>query len=180
MKKHGRAVPVPEALFVALKIVVVVVVVAVASTGCGGSPGAPAPGAPAAPPGVPVQATDAKVAAGHHRVVFELTGEDHDLWEKVLNNVENLRRALGADKTDVAIVVHGGALSMLLATNRDQSTRMEELSRAGVTFLACENTMKKKNVTKDDLLPFAKTVDSGVAEVVRREEAGWAYVRSTK
>jgi intracellular sulfur oxidation DsrE/DsrF family protein len=38
--------------------------------------------------------------------------------------------------------------------------------------------MKKKNVRKDDLLPLATTVDSGVAEVVRKQEAGWSYVKS--
>jgi intracellular sulfur oxidation DsrE/DsrF family protein len=37
--------------------------------------------------------------------------------------------------------------------------------------------MRKRNVRKDDLLPFATTVDSGVAELVRRQEAGWSYVK---
>jgi intracellular sulfur oxidation DsrE/DsrF family protein len=27
-------------------------------------------------------------------------------------------------------------------------------------------------------LPFAITVDSGVAEVVRKQEAGWSYIKS--
>ncbi len=34
--------------------------------------------------------------------------------------------------------------------------------------------MKKKDKTKDGLLPFVTTVDSGVAEVVRKQEAGWS------
>ena len=38
--------------------------------------------------------------------------------------------------------------------------------------------MKKKNVSKADLLPATTTVDSGVAEVVRKQEAGWSYVKS--
>jgi hypothetical protein len=37
--------------------------------------------------------------------------------------------------------------------------------------------MKRKNLQKSDLVPFATTVDSGVAEVVRRQEAGWSYLR---
>ena len=31
---------------------------------------------------------------------------------------------------------------------------------------------------RTDLSPFAATVDSGVAEVVRKQETGWSYVRS--
>jgi intracellular sulfur oxidation DsrE/DsrF family protein len=38
--------------------------------------------------------------------------------------------------------------------------------------------MKRKQLTKDDLLPFAITVDSGVAEVVRKQAAGWSYIKS--
>ena len=29
----------------------------------------------------------------------------------------------------------------------------------------------------EDLFPFASTVDSGVAELVRKQEAGWAYIK---
>jgi hypothetical protein len=34
-----------------------------------------------------------------------------------------------------------------------------------------------RNITAEDLFPFASTVDSGVAELVRKQEAGWAYVK---
>ena len=54
---------------------------------------------------------------------------------------------------------------------------MEVLAQAGVVFAACENTMRRQNVGKADLLPFVTTVDSGVAEIVRKQEAGWSYLR---
>ncbi len=38
--------------------------------------------------------------------------------------------------------------------------------------------MKRLKIQKDDLLPAAGTVDSGVAEVVRQQEAGWSYIKS--
>jgi len=93
---------------------------------------------------------------------------------------ENARKALGPERTDVSVIAHGSGPSMLLAANGAQAPRMRDLSQAGVVFAACENTMKKKNVAKEDLLPFATTVDSGVAEVVRKQEAGWAYLKSSK
>jgi len=37
--------------------------------------------------------------------------------------------------------------------------------------------MRDRNLTDEDLFPFASTVDSGVAELVRKQEAGWAYVK---
>jgi len=42
---------------------------------------------------------------------------------------------------------------------------------------ACENMMRRQNVVKADLLPCVTTVDSGVAEIVRKQEAGWSYLR---
>ncbi len=37
--------------------------------------------------------------------------------------------------------------------------------------------MRHRNVQKSDLFDFVVTVDSGVAEVVRKQEAGWSYLK---
>lgn len=112
-----------------------------------------------------------------HRFVFELTSDDADAWNALLNNVENVQKALGS--TAIVVVVHGKGLSMLTAAKSTPvRKRLEQNAKADVVFAACENTMNKQNVTKHDLLQFAKTVDSGVAEIVRKQEAGWSYVRS--
>ena len=113
-----------------------------------------------------------------HRVVFQVVSEGDEQWDAVLGNVENLRTAFGAANTEVAVIAHGKGLGMLVASNNMHAERMKKLADGGVTFVACENTMKKKHVTKDQLLPFATTVDSGVAEVVRKQEQGWAYIKS--
>lgn len=86
--------------------------------------------------------------------------------------------ALGEDATEVEVVVHGKALPLLERTNTKSAEKLRELAKNGVRFAACENTMKKRNVTKDMLLPFAITVDAGVAEPARRQEAGWSYLKA--
>ena len=112
-----------------------------------------------------------------HRIVFEVTMEGPEQWTAVLNNVENLRTALGA-ATEIEVVAHSKGLGMLVAKDNGLTDRMKKLADDGVVFAACENTMKKKNVTKGQLVPFAKTTDSGVAEVIRKQEAGWSYIKS--
>lgn len=125
------------------------------------------------------QAQESKAPADgtKHRVVFEVTMEGPEQWTAVLNNVENLRTALGA-ATEIEVVAHSKGLGMLVAKDNGLTDRMKKLADDGVVFAACENTMKKKNVTKDQLVPFAKTTDSGVAEVIRKQEAGWSYIKS--
>jgi uncharacterized protein len=113
-----------------------------------------------------------------HRIVFEVTGEGAQAWESVLNNVENAGKALGSDATEIRVVTHGKGVGLLLKTNTALAPRIEGLSSGRVKFVACENTMRRQKITKEDLQPIAGTVDSGVAEVVRLQEAGWSYIKS--
>lgn len=113
-----------------------------------------------------------------HRIVFQVISEGEEQWDAVLGNVENVGEAFGPQNTEIAIITHGKGLGMVLAASNKHAERMKTLADAGVAFIACENTMKKKKVTKDQLLPFVTTVDSGVAEVVRKQEQGWSYIKS--
>ncbi len=94
-----------------------------------------------------------------------------------MNNVENLQKAFGGEQTTIEVVAHGKGLGLLLVTNTALQERLWHLAETGVVFAACENTMQRLHVTKADLVSFATTVDSGVAEVVRKQEAGWSYVK---
>ncbi|MGE5607842.1 MAG: DsrE family protein [Bacillota bacterium] len=113
-----------------------------------------------------------------HRIVLEVTRDGTDQWNGVLNNVENVQKAFGAGQTQIEVVAHGNALGFLLTSNRVMQERMKSMADAGVVFAACQNTMNRKNVTEKDLMPFVTTVDSGVAEVVRKQEDGWSYIKS--
>ena len=113
-----------------------------------------------------------------HRIVFEVTSADPQVWEAVLNNIENVQRALGIDVTEIRVVAHGKGIGLVMKTNTALAERIAALTTARVKFVACENTMKRMKIQKDDLLAVAGTVDSGVAEVVRLQEAGWSYIRS--
>ncbi len=54
---------------------------------------------------------------------------------------------------------------------------MAALAGRGVVFAACDQYMLKLRVAKHQLLTFVATVDSGGAEVVRKQEAGRSYLR---
>jgi intracellular sulfur oxidation DsrE/DsrF family protein len=113
-----------------------------------------------------------------HRVVIEVTRDGAEQWTAALNYVENLRKSFGVEHTEIEVVGHNAGLGMMLLKDVELSDRMKKLAHGGVILAACENTMRMKRVTQADLLPFVTTVDSGVAEVVRKQEAGWAYLKS--
>jgi intracellular sulfur oxidation DsrE/DsrF family protein len=120
----------------------------------------------------------ASAAEKRHSVLFELTSDDSHDWTAALNNIENLRKAFGPEHTQIELVVHGEGLPMLVAGSNPVQERITGLIGGGVVFAACQNTMKRQNVTAAQLIPGVVTVDSGVAEVVRKQEQGWAYIRS--
>ena len=109
-----------------------------------------------------------------HGVVIDVSVEEPERWAMIITNIENLRRAgIGP----IEVVTYGKGLGLVLATQAPLADRMAALAQNGVTFAACENTMRKQHVERTGLLPFVTTVDSGVAELVRKQSDGWAYLK---
>lgn len=125
----------------------------------------------------PEKRADGKV----HKVVFEVTIDGAEKWQGVLRNVENTLKELGTG-TKIEVVTHGKGVGMLLAKTSDDNaelkTKIEKLSADGVVFAVCENTMKREKFEKKDLVKLSKTVPSGISEVVRKQEEGYAYIKS--
>ncbi len=113
-----------------------------------------------------------------HRVVIEINSPDHEAWDVALKNIANLQQSFGASHVAIEAVVLGKGIDLVLGSDAEYVDRLGTLSRGGVTFAACQNTMRQRHIAKQDLLPFVVTVDSGVAELVRKQEAGWAYLKA--
>jgi len=117
-----------------------------------------------------------------HKVVFEVAIDGAAKWEAALRNVENVQKSLGATTTKIEVVAHGKGVGMLLAKtsteNAELKANLQKLHANGVVFAACENTMKREKIEKKDLVELSTTVDSGVSEVIRKQEAGYAYIKS--
>ena len=117
-----------------------------------------------------------------HKVVFEVAIDGAEKWQGALRNVENVQNSLGAKTTKIEVVTHGKGVGMLLAKtsaeNAELKAKLDQLHAAGVVFAACENTMKREKLEKKDLVELSTTVDSGVSEVIRKQEDGYAYIKS--
>lgn len=113
-----------------------------------------------------------------HRVVFELSSDAPASWNTLLNNLENLQAAFGPETTELEVVAHGPGIRFMLKADAKDAPRMEALAKRGVVFAACNNAMHRLHLTKEQLLPFVTVVPSGVAEVILKQEAGWAYIKT--
>ena len=113
-----------------------------------------------------------------YHVIFEMTAGEQPRLEGVIRNINNIRIALGAENVVVDIVLHGGALFSLVKDKTTLASEWERLAKSGVELLACGNSMKMRGIAKEALLPNIRVVDSAVAELVRKQQAGWQYLRN--
>jgi uncharacterized protein len=115
-------------------------------------------------------------AAPTYRVVFAVTENDQHIWNEVFGNFRNIQNALGPENVAIEMVVYGDAISML----RDDSmvpNKVEEALEEGVKIVACENTMKAQNISRDSMLPDIGYVTAGIVELIKLQADGWSYVR---
>jgi len=119
----------------------------------------------------------ASLAQTKHRVVVDLFSAGPDAYLSTLGNIENLQKALGDNPAQVEVVCYGKGIDMILNHNNPLTARIEKLHKAGIAFSACRNTLNHRHISKDQIFPFVVVVDAGIAEVMRKEEAGWSYLR---
>ncbi len=127
---------------------------------------------------IPAQAADKHTArsAIRDKLVFQVSDENTGKWRTALSNAKNVQAELGADKVIIEIVVYGAGLGMLTFDSPVGSEVAEAIS-AGVQFVACENTMKGKHLTRDDMLPSLSYTPAAVVEIMRKQQEGYAYIK---
>lgn len=113
-----------------------------------------------------------------YHVIFEMSAGEQPRLEGVIRNIDNIRIALGRENVVVELVMHGGAILSFTKDKTTMGSEWDRLAKSGVGLLACGNSMKMRNIPDDNLLPGVRKVDSAVAELVRKQAAGWQYIRN--
>jgi uncharacterized protein len=109
------------------------------------------------------------------KAVVHVNYDDIDRQEKTLGNIENILEA--EPMAEIEVVSHGAGMSLIKKSKAKHASQVKALITRGVRFAGCENTMKKKNIDKADLLEGVTTVPSGAAEVIKRQHEGFGYFR---
>jgi intracellular sulfur oxidation DsrE/DsrF family protein len=112
-----------------------------------------------------------------HKVVIQLNSADTAVWNSTIGNIKNLQK-IWPDQLKIEVVIHGKALGFALKEKTHVESELKALMSGNLRFIACENTMKKQAVTKDMLVSGIETVPSGVAEIILKQELGWAYLKT--
>ena len=122
-------------------------------------------------------ATRAQAQSVKNRALFQVTDNDPARWNMILNNMQNLREGVAGEPVEIELVAYGPGITML-KSDSSVKQRIAEALKSGVKVNACQNTMNGMKLTPADMLPEIGYVPSGVVEVMRKQQQGWAYIRS--
>jgi intracellular sulfur oxidation DsrE/DsrF family protein len=116
-------------------------------------------------------------AAPKNRALFTVTENDPARWNLILNNVHAIGEGVGSEGIEIELVAYGPGV-LMLKSDSSVKQRLAEAVKAGVKVNACQNTMNGMKLSPSDMLGEIGYVPSGVVEVMRKQQQGWAYIRS--
>ncbi len=117
-----------------------------------------------------------KVDNTPYKIVIQLTSGDTAVQHGLVKQIHNALSA--APKSKIEVVCHSNGLFFLVSAKTYQSEEIRKLKAEGVVFVACENSMRSHKVKREELLPEAITVPSGVIEIVKKQGKKWAYLKA--
>ena len=111
-----------------------------------------------------------------HRVVVEVDGPGAIAYKSALGTVANIQRAFAGQKLHIEVVCLGQGIDLIFSHDNPLTNTVKRLQKGGVLFAACNNTLHGRHIGKDRIFAFVTVVDSGAAEIIRKQEQGWSYL----
>ncbi len=124
---------------------------------------------------LPLLAADSPPAT-KERLVIQVSDKDPQKWNLALNVAGNVQKELGADNVEVALVAFGPGIEMLTADS-EVAGRLGEAINRGLAVEACSNSMRMFKINQEDLAKNVAVVPAGAVEIIKRQRAGWSYLR---
>lgn len=109
-----------------------------------------------------------------HRLVIAFTRNDSNQMKALLNQLQNITAEW--PEAQYEVVAYNFGLDFLLNSNNPYAAKIAALQRKGVVFVACGNTMQKRNISTEQLLPAIPVVKAAIPEIVLKQEQGWSYI----
>ena len=117
--------------------------------------------------------------AGHalaEKVVVQVSDGNPVTWNQALNVVGNLREVYGPDTT-IELVAFGQGIHMLKFDAPVSSRVVEAQKNNGAKIYACEISMGRNKLVRNDMAPDVIFVRAGVEHIIARQREGWVNIR---
>ncbi len=114
-----------------------------------------------------------------YNVVFDVTSPDTVVHQMVIRWINEI---LSTDPlANIEVVFYAKSLDMI---TKDKSVVAKDVIKyaatQSVTFSVCEVAMMRNNVQPGQLLTGVQTVPDGIYELVKKQHAGWGYIKAAR
>lgn len=111
-----------------------------------------------------------------HRIVMQLTSGDTLVHKNLMKQFKNMLEA--SPTLQLELVCHGPGMDLLMTDRSIVAGKVKEFAGKGITFLACDNTIRERQLDPTKVLAEAGHVKAGIIHIVERQEDGWSYIKA--
>jgi intracellular sulfur oxidation DsrE/DsrF family protein len=120
--------------------------------------------------------TGATAKLKHYNALYVLNSADDKRIRGTLRNLNNaLEDTRLKGKLHAELIAFGDGVEVYKKKGPYEQL-LRDLQNKGVILAECSNTIKERNIDKNDLFPFISYVPSGNGEIILRHYDGWAVV----
>lgn len=119
----------------------------------------------------------AKATQKSYQAMYVINESEKNKMDAVLRNIGNaLEDPRLKNKLNIVLLAFGGGVE-IFKKNNTYEAQLLSLKEKGVVFLQCENTLRERHISKDELYTFIHYTPSGNGEIILRQYEGWAIVK---
>ncbi len=112
----------------------------------------------------------------NYKVVFDMSSKDTINQQSVTREIGLIKGASPEAKLEV--VVYGQGLDLVVKGRSSQQAAVQQLIADNkASFKVCAMTLKRNNLTKDQLVPGVEIVPDGIYEIISKQRDGWGYIK---
>ena len=119
----------------------------------------------------------ADATLGHYKAIYQLDSNKPETVKKAFRNIRNvLEDPRLKGKITVELVTFSGGTEVMLKTSAYKEDLIDLINK-GVQVAQCTNSLKERNLNKEDIYTFIAFVPSGNGELIIRAAEGWVIIK---
>lgn len=112
-----------------------------------------------------------------HKIVFDFSKGDTASFSTMMRQLRNITKATTDAKLEV--VCYGPGLDLITKDKTTVQKDIEEfVGKYNVVFAACEASMQRRGIVREQLLAQVTTVPLASLEISSKQQEGWSYLKA--
>lgn len=121
--------------------------------------------------------TGAKATKKMYHAIYQMDNGDEKIIGKVFRNINNaLNDPRLTGKIEIELIAFSGGTDAYLKGSKYEED-LKALVLKGVIVSQCNNTLKERKISRDQLYDFIAVVPSANGELIIRQAAGWSVIK---